>query len=130
MDNMVKNDIVAMRETLEDLYTPRIVQSENTSGFVAYPENMRIESLKKYIDGERNAPETLKGSTLLQKCSSFCDFVNRYKTENSAIFYNKEEEKVTCIFDCATKDNYSFERHTASYKFPFSKELKEWKASE
>ena len=128
MDNSVQNDVIAMRETMEDLYTPRMIYDDNMKGFVAYPENMRIEPLKKYIDAERITPETLKGSTNLHTCKSFCDFSNRYKTENSAMFYNKDAQDITCIFDCATKEQASFEKHKAVYAFPFSKELKEWRS--
>ena len=127
MDNTVQNDVIAMRETFEDLYTPRTIEAKATKGFIVYPENMQVEPLKKYVDAERLEPETLRGSTILHDCESFCGFINRYKTENSAVFYDKTEQKVTCIFDCATKEKASFERHTASYQFPFSKELVEWK---
>ncbi len=127
MDNEVKNDVVAMRETMEDLYTPRAIEATNTNGFIVYPENMNVVPLKKYIDEERTTPETLKGLTFLHDCTSFCEFVNRYKADNSAIFYNKDAQMVTCIFDCATKEHASFEKHLATYKFPFSKELQEWK---
>ena len=127
MDNTIQNDVLAMRDTMEDLYTPRMIYDDNMKGFVAYPENMHIEPLKKYIDAERTTPETLKGTTNLHTCASFCDFANRYKTENSAMFYNKTNQNITCIFDCATKEHASFEKHKAVYAFPFSKELLQWK---
>ncbi len=129
MDNEIKNDIVAMRETMEDLLKPQIVEAGGTSGLVVYPENMNIRQLKDFVDKERLTPEVLKGVTELHTCCSFVEFANRYKTENSAIFYNKKQQKITCVFDCATKEQASFEQHKAVYAFPFSKELLAWRAN-
>ena len=90
MDNEIKNDIVAMRQTMEELLKPQIMEANGTSGLVVYPENMNIRQLKDFVDKERQVPEVLKGVTELHTCCSFVEFANRYKTENSAIFYKRK----------------------------------------
>ena len=122
-----ENTVVAVRDIVEKYFEPRVVQVEGTKGLLIAPEGMSVAHVKRFIDDERQALETLKGSTTLHNCKSFIDFVNRYKYETSAIFYDQDKQKITCIFDCATKDATSFERHKADYAFPFSDELKEWK---
>ena len=61
MDNEIRNDIVAMRETMEELLKPQIVDAAGTAGLVVYPENMNIRQLKDFVDKERQVPEVLKG---------------------------------------------------------------------
>lgn len=123
MDNNVVTEI---KEFVETYFQPRVVEVPNTNGVVVYPSNMNVDSVKNFIDRERLRPETLCGTTSLHNCNSFVEFANRYKSDNSAIFYNSKMQEVTCIFDCATKDQTSFEKHKAVYAFPFSKELKSW----
>ncbi|MBQ8465309.1 MAG: DUF2303 family protein [Alphaproteobacteria bacterium] len=125
MDNN-ENTVTAVREIIEKYFEPRVLQVEGTKGLIIAPEGMSVAHAKQFIEKEQTAPEVLKGSTSLHNCNSFIEFVNRYKTENSALFYNQSEQKITCIFDCATKEKTSFEQHKASYAFPFSDELQEW----
>ena len=122
-----ENTVVAVKDIVEKYFDPRVVPVEGTKGLLIAPGGMSVAHVKQFIDDERTTPETLKGSTTLHNCQSFIDFVNRYKDDTSAIFYNQDKQKVTCIFDCATKNNTSFEQHKADYAFPFSDELKEWK---
>ena len=122
-----ENTVVAVKDIVEKYFDPRVVPVEGTKGLLIAPGSMSVAHVKRFIDDERTTPETLKGSTTLHNCQSFIDFVNRYKDDTSAIFYNQDKQKVTCIFDCATKNNTSFEQHKADYAFPFSDELKEWK---
>ena len=122
-----ENTVVAVKDIVEKYFDPRVVPVEGTKGLLIAPGGMSVAHVKRFIDDERTTPETLKGSTTLHNCQSFIDFVNRYKDDTSAIFYNQDKQKVTCIFDCATKNNTSFEQHKADYAFPFSDELKEWK---
>lgn len=122
-----ENTVVAVKNIVEKYFDPRVVPVEGTKGLLIAPGCMSVAHVKRFIDDERTTPETLKGSTTLHNCQSFIDFVNRYKDNTSAIFYNQDKQKVTCIFDCATKNNTSFEQHKADYAFPFSDELKEWK---
>ena len=126
MDNN-ENTVVAVKDIVEKYFEPRVVPVEGTKGLLIAPGGMSVAHVKRFIDDERTTPETLKGSTTLHNCQSFIDFVNRYKDDTSAIFYNQDKQEVTCIFDCATKNNTSFEQHKADYAFPFSDELKEWK---
>lgn len=127
MDNKINTAVTEVKEIVEKYFEPRVLQVEGTKGLVVAPQGMSVAHVKKFIDEERQNPETLKGVTALHTCDSFIEFVNRYKSDNSAIFYNKSGQEVTCIFDCATKEQASFERHRAFYEFPFSKELKAWK---
>lgn len=126
MDN--QNTAVAeIKNFIEKYFEPKVLPVKGTEGLVIAPNGMNITHVKQVIDAERTAPETLKGSTNLHNCKSFCDYVNRYKTDDSVVFYNKPEGTITCIFDCATKDKTSYERHKAEYSFPFSEELKSWR---
>lgn len=122
-----ENTVVAVKDIVEKYFEPRVVPVEGTKGLLIAPASMSVAEVKQFIDKERLWPEALKGHTSLHKCQSFIDYTNRYKAESSAIFYNQDDQKVTCIFDCATISMPSYERHTADYAFPFSDELKEWK---
>lgn len=126
MDN--QSSVVAdVKNIVESYFEPRVLPVAGTSGLVIAPDGMTVAHAKRFIDEEREKPETLKGKTSLHNCESFIEFVKRYQKENSAIFYNQKSQEVTCIFDCATKEETSFERHKAVYAFPFSKELQTWK---
>lgn len=125
MDN--QNTVVTdVKEIVEKYFEPRILPAEGTGGLVIAPQGMSVKHVKDFVDKERIAPEILKGTTALHTCDSFIEFANRYKSDNSAIFYSKQQQKITCIFDCATKEQASFEQHKAVYAFPFSKELQAW----
>lgn len=125
MDN--QNTVVTdVKEIVEKYFEPRVLPVEGTGGLVIAPQGMNIAHVKNFADKERTSPEVLRGTTALHTCDSFIEFANRYKSDNSAIFYSKKQQHITCVFDCATKEQTSFEQHKAVYAFPFSKELRAW----
>lgn len=125
MDN--QNTVVTdVKEIVEKYFEPRILPVEGTGGLIIAPQGMNIAHVKNFADKERTSPEVLRGTTALHTCDSFIEFANRYKSDNSAIFYSKKQQHITCVFDCATKEQTSFEQHKAVYAFPFSKELRAW----
>lgn len=125
MDNQ-KTVITDVKELIEKYFEPRVLRVDGTGGLVIAPQGMNVAHVKRFVDEERTSPEILKGTTALHTCESFIEFANRYKSDNSAIFYNKNKQQITCVFDCATKEKTSFEEHKAVYSFPFSKELRAW----
>ncbi len=125
MDNN-QNTVQEIKGIVEKYYKPEVIPLAETKGLIVVPEGLRVYTAEEYVDRAREKPKALRGSTSLHTCGSFIEFVNRYKNDTSAIFYSKDEQSVTCIFDCATKEQTSFEKHRASYSFPFSKELKAW----
>ncbi len=125
MDN--QNTVVTdVKEIVEKYFEPRVLPVEGTGGLVIAPQGMNIAHVKNFADKERTSPEVLRGTTALHTCDSFIEFANRYKSDNSAIFYSKKQQHITCVFDCATKEQTSFEQYKAVYAFPFSKELRAW----
>lgn len=125
MDNQ-KTVVTDVKEFVEKYLEPRVLKVDGTGGLVIAPQGMSVAHVKKFVDEERTTPEILRGTTALHTCESFIDFSNRYKSDNSAIFYSKKQQQITCIFDCSTKEQTSFEQHKAVYTFPFSKELRAW----
>lgn len=129
-DTENNSDVIAIDEIVNKYRKPEIIEVSGTAEnkekvqLLILPEGQEAHSVKKYMDEYLKAPERLKGETILTSAQSFNEFVNRFKTENSAMFYNQEDKTVRCIFDYSERGNPQFEQHRATYEFPISDEWK------
>lgn len=129
-------------------------------GVAVLPTGIRIESVKKYMDEYRLAPERKKGTAHLGDLASFIALVNRFKDSESAIFarpgaqpqknvgvtaplllavfnYNEPTNITQFHGDNAPGDQVTthegkprFGDHRADYVFPLSEEWKTWNAQD
>lgn len=120
-------------------------------GVAVLPQGIRIESVKKYMDEYRLAPERKKGTAHLGDLASFIAMVNRFKDENSTIFarpaptpsllavfnYNEATDVVRIDPEKEPGDQVThiegkprFGDHRADYIFPLSEEWKTWNAQD
>lgn len=133
MQNMENcSNAAVIDEVVSKYRKPEIIEVSGTSGndekiqMLVLPDGLEAYSVKKYFDEYRSSPERLSGNTELTLAESFNDFVNRFKNDNSALFYNQDRQSVRCIFDCSEKDTPRFETHTATYNFPISDEWRQF----
>lgn len=126
-----RNEIETIDDIVNKYRKPEIVKVESnglTAEVLVLPEGLETHSVKKMLDEYLPAPERLRGNTELTTAESFKKFVERFKNETSALFYNKERTAISCVFDFSQKDKPQFEQHTALYNFPLSKSWKNWMA--
>lgn len=93
-----------------------------------------IQSIKKFLDEYRNAPERREGTATLTTLASFCDYVKRFSDEHSIIFAdveNRKDAKLIAVIDYnekGYKGSPRFGKHRAVYRFPLADEWNAWAA--
>lgn len=100
------------------------------------PNGMKAESLKKHLDEYATKPDRRTDSAVFDRVPSLIEYINRFKSENSAVFVrgkidgHRVDASVTAVLDYhpegPEKDKADFGDHTAGYNFPISKEFAKW----
>lgn len=97
------------------------------------PSGRTIEDLKPYLDKLRDAPRRIEAFARTTTVQSFIDYVNRFRTADTAIFALDDPTKPSLLgvldfhgqgADAAPRFGY----HRASYDFPVSDQIKAWSA--
>jgi len=98
------------------------------------PSGRKLESIKKFLDEYRIAPERKAGTSRLTTIDSFVTQVNRSKDKNTVIFADVEDRKapkLIAVFDyneAGPAGSAHFGRHRAEYRYPVSVEWLAWTA--
>jgi uncharacterized protein YfdQ (DUF2303 family) len=94
-------------------------------------DNPHAASVHTLFENYRTHPARKAGTATAQTFESFCDLVNRHKTEHSAIFADADwrEPSFTAVIDYHEAKNAgraAYMRHRVHYAFPLSEEWKKW----
>jgi uncharacterized protein YfdQ (DUF2303 family) len=152
--NRTNNDVVAelAQKAAADVHTIIFEGKDGPAEVIVLPQHMRAESIKKYLDEYRTAPERKKGQATLVDLNSFIDHVNRNKDASSAMFGvpDAQNPRLLCVFNynepalvneaikATTADAGTLARpgaprfgdHRAVYTFPLADEWKAWTAAD
>lgn len=95
------------------------------------PEVRKIENLKPYLDKLRDAPRRIETAAKVTTIDSFVDYVNRFKTPDSAIFAADSDDhpSLLCVLDFHGSGMDAAPRfgvHTVKYEFPISDQIRAW----
>lgn len=106
--------------------------------FAIVPDNMAVESLKKIFDEYLEKPERVKGIITARNLESFVGMTNRFKNENSMIFFDGRAQQKSISASLLAVLNYhpsggddrdaEWSDHRVSYSLETSNELKTWLA--
>lgn len=85
-------------------------------------------NLRPFVENWRLYPERRKGKAVVSTLQSFCDLINRHKTDYSVIFAqtNWPNPSLTAVIDYHEKDKPQFNEHRVIYPFPLTDEFKAW----
>lgn len=91
----------------------------------------RMPNSMTFLDTEKLLPAPLanKGTTTLDRVESFVDFVNLMKSDPARLFITCDGRgfpSFAALFDPATKDDTSWQRHRATFDASMSKQLLAW----
>lgn len=126
-------------QALADLITenakPTVITHDNKE-FLVHSSSQKVTDLKELTDKHLLAPERRKGVFNIGRTQSFIDFVNRYKTDASAlfgkgtVFGNSISASISAVFNehpAGSDDLKAGHRDfKAEYKFPIAKEIQRW----
>lgn len=127
----VAADIASRLGVVEELFINDDVDKK-IGQFVAVPQGRHLESIKKFIDEYRTAPERRQGTASFSDLDSFIAHAKRFADADSALFANPlgSSPTLTSVLDyhCATaKGAPRFGKHRGLYEFPLSDEWKAWR---
>lgn len=135
------NDTQPVIETVERLSEPRIVtythvpvKGGDDLALMILPQGKKVEDLQPYLDKLRDAPKRIVTSAAMTSVDSFVEYLNRFKTPDSAIFLNTAIDKLFLlgIIDFhgqGAKAEPRFGKHRVSYAFPLSEQISVWKGA-
>lgn len=90
------------------------------------PIDMKITDLTNILEPHLNRPTHFKQDVIFTSIDDFCDYVNRYKTDQTTIFYT-ETGRVFAHLDWHTsKEQPSFLRHNASFDIDKTPNWRNW----
>lgn len=123
-----RSNYMLTKDALEHLlategYTP-ISADDAVSQLVAIPAGSKIESLEAF----QPQPNRISKNTVLLSCKSFCDYVNRFKEEDSTVYLNVDGGKFVAVLDHHGAHTPSWCDHTARFAPKYSLEWQAWSA--
>ncbi len=100
-----------------------LADNESKSRLVSLSQHSRIKSLEEY----QSAPNRIKKKAMMLSCQSFCDYVNRFKEEQSSVYMKVAESVFVGILDHHGPDAPSWSDHYAVYSPEKSLEWQAWR---
>jgi len=105
---------------------------------VVLSDDLRIESLKEYLDEYLEFPERRKGTAHFDDLDSFIEHAERFADAGSALFADRDPSRtptLTSVIDYHWAGHEAdtdprFGEHRGVYAFPFSDEWKAWIAAD
>lgn len=104
-------------------YTP-IKGANSASQLVTIPKDSEIASLERY----QAEPNDIRQHAALSSCASFCDYVNRFKDDQTSIYLNVEGGTFEAVLDHHGREVPRWGRHKASFAPKRSLEWRAWSA--
>lgn len=97
------------------------------------PEGKRLQDLGPLFEALRPAPRWIAANASALSVPSFVDYMNRFKTPDSAIFASDDPAKpsllgVVDFHGQGSTASPRFGRHSVSYGFPVSDQINAWSA--
>jgi hypothetical protein len=132
---MMAEDAQAIIDAIRDLGGHAIIggTKEDALSLAVLPSGRTITDLQPFLDALRDAPRRIKASAKATTVDSFVDYLNRFKTPDSAIFAADDATNpaLTAIVDFHGQGDKAAPRfgvHRVSYHFPISDQVKAWSA--
>lgn len=125
------SDAAAVASVVKSLAKPEIVSvsrgSDQSASFVSVPTDMKIESVKKFLDEYKQKPDRVAGTSSHDSLNSLIMHVNTFKeTIRSAIFADEKEFSVTAMYDYHTPGDARFLEHRAVFAATTSRQWDAW----
>jgi uncharacterized protein YfdQ (DUF2303 family) len=135
INDMQRSDVAAVGKQLEKFHEfslQSVARDGRNAQFAVVPAGKAIVSLKPFFDELREKPDRRRGTATIRDLKSFIEFVERFKSDNTALFANPDKggPSLTAVFDYhphggdATVADWS--QHRAVYAPQLSDEWKVW----
>ncbi len=124
----MSNEDKVGKESLEYMYELGSERSENIEfngrNYLVLKSGARIETLEEHEE----SPRFLKTSHTFTSPDSFIEYFNRFASEHSTIFINREGPSMTAVFDYHEGEGKpKWGNHRAHLSLSLSQEWKDWK---
>ena len=125
------HDAKAIIKVVEKLHRAELVSlthgSSEAAGVLVMPQGMKVETIKRFLDEYRLAPERNKGSVAFSRLASFCEHVSSFKEAHSVLYcVEGTPGSLISVLNHAAKGEPRFGDFRASYAFPVSPEWQVW----
>lgn len=128
-----QNDAQSIIEVVREIDQHAIIGTpvHDSLALAVLPAGRKIEDLKPYLDKLREAPRRIEAAAKVTTVSSFIDYLNRFKTTDTAIFAVDDAQKpmllgVVDYHGQGGEATPRFGAHTVKYEFPISDQIKAW----
>lgn len=99
-----------------------IVDPDCDSQLIAHPSSVNIASLEKF----QVAPNRIKRNLDLLSCNSFCDYVNRFKEEDTSVYLDANGGRFLAVLDHHGPDKPQWTGHNVRFVPKRSIEWGQW----
>ena len=125
----------AVANIVQELHTPKVLEfaGDGIKGAgLVLPKGMTVQSVKPFLDENRETPERRKGTARLVTLAALIDHANRFKDKDSALFANPQgtPPMLQAVLDYHSPDGPRWGQHRGVYSFPVSEEWEAWQAAE
>lgn len=116
----------ALKYLQDHLHQHELLKSEDLelpSDLVAVPADAKLVSLEEF----QWQPNAIKQSARLFSCASFCEYLNRFKSDESTVYLNVDQAEFTAVLDHHGAEQPEWGRHRAKFAPKQSLEWKAWR---
>lgn len=117
-------DESALRFLREHISGFERIPSDSVSALIALPKDSRVQSLEEF----QPQPNAIKQTPSFFSCQSFCDYINRFKNEDSTVYLNVDGGKFSAVLDHHGAESPQWGRHKATFEPKLSLEWESWRA--
>lgn len=121
-------NIEALNSIIAELHEPKTVEVDGRK-IVFYPRELSSLDISEITERLKPAPRELAGYAELHSQESFCEYVNRFKDADSAIFFDETDNRFVAVFDFdkgGVEKSPRWRKHGATYRAKTSDELEFW----
>ncbi|HEV7717180.1 MAG TPA: DUF2303 family protein [Steroidobacteraceae bacterium] len=120
----------AIINTVRELVNADVIHLADAPAVLVLPAGKTAQSVKPFLDAYLKAPERKTGTAQLSTLDSFCQHVNRFSDEDSALFADDNPTSPRLVgvlnYHESKAGSPRFGDHRASYTFPLSVEWLCW----
>lgn len=98
--------------------------SDAPSTIVAVPKDSKVLSLEEF----QEAPNAIRQSPQFFSCKSFCDYINRFKCDDSTVYLNVDGGRFCAVLDHHGSTAARWGKHRATFAPKLAMEWESWRS--
>lgn len=106
--------------------TPQVISTPSGATYIAHPVDVRLQDVTPPGTVKTLKPDVIRQSVTLQTAESLIDYIGRFKTSNTVLFADIDNDTIVAAIDYHGQTDADHVAHKATLKLPRSLEWQLW----